>query len=194
MSSLDEAEVLVRSQLTPNPHAVKFIVNQTLKQSGKVTYRGLEEAAGVTLAEDIFNLENIVQIFLFQNTMTVTHNGEWDNTDLKTFVEPIIKTRTPEHDSNFKTPDELAAEKKVKDRDNYSPERKEIEEILDRTIRPGLQADGGDLEVTEYKHPELYITFEGACGSCPSSVMGTLQAIQGILQNEFHEDIQVIPE
>lgn len=194
MSSIDENEVLVRSQLTPNPHAVKFIVNQTLKKIGKVTYRGLEESSGVALAEDIFNLENVVQIFLFQNTMTVTHNGEWDNTELKAFVEPIIKIRAAEHNPNFKTPDELAAEKKLKDRDNFSPERKEIESILDRTIRPGLQADGGDLEVTEYKHPELYITFEGACGSCPSSVMGTLQAIQGILQNEFHEDIQVIPE
>ena len=189
-----EDEILVRSQLTPNPHAVKFIVNKPLKRTGKVTYRALSEAEGVELVENIFNLENIVQIFLFQNTMTVTHNGEWDNDELKSFIEPLIKAKASTHDSNFKTPDEILADKKKKDRDNFSPARKEIEHILDRTIRPGLQADGGDLEVTEYKHPELYITFEGACGSCPSAVMGTLQAIQGILQNEFHEDIQVIPE
>lgn len=191
---MSTAEVMIRSQKTPNPHAMKFIINQPLKRTGKVTYRSAEEASGLSIVEDIFNLENIVQVFLFQNTMTVTHNGEWDGDELKGFVEPIVKTRFPEHNPNFKTPEELAAEVKIKKRDDLSPERKEIEEILDRTIRPGLQADGGDLEVTEYKHPELYITFEGACGSCPSSVMGTLQAIQSILQNEYHEDIQVIPE
>jgi Fe-S cluster biogenesis protein NfuA len=191
---ISSEDVLVRSQLTPNPHAVKFIVNHPLKKTGKVTYRNLDEASGVTLVEDIFNLENVVQVFLFQNSLTVTHNGEWDNTELKNFVEPIIKSRLPIHNPSFQTPDEIEAQNKLKKRDELSPERKEIEEILDRTIRPGLQADGGDLEVTEYKHPELYISFEGACGSCPSSVMGTLQAIQSILQNEFHEEIQVIPE
>ena len=187
-------EVLIRAQRTPNPHAMKFITNQPLKRTGKVTYRSLEEANELPIVEDIFNLENIVQVFLYQNTMTVTHNGEWDNDDLKGFVEPIIKKRFSEHNPDFQTPEEIAAKNKLKERDHFSPERREIEEILDRTIRPGLRADGGDLEVTEYTHPELYITFEGACGSCPSSLMGTLQAIQGILQNEFHEEIQVIPE
>jgi len=191
---ISSEDVLVRSQLTPNPHALKFIVNHPLKKTGKVTYRNIDEASGVILVEDIFNLENIVQAFLFQNTLTVSHNGEWDNSELKNFIEPIIKTRMPIHNPSFQTPDEKAALDKLKKREDYSPERQEIEKILDKTIRPGLQADGGDLEVVEYKHPELYISFEGACGSCPSSVMGTLQAIQGILQNEFHEDIQVIPE
>jgi len=189
-----ETEVMVRAQRTPNPHAMKFIVNQPLKKNGKVTYRTLEEASGVVLVESVFNLENIVQIFLFQNSMTVTHNGEWDNDELKAFVEPLIKTKFVDHNPNFKTPEEMALEEKKKERNSFSPERQEIEEILDRTIRPGLQSDGGDLEVTDYSHPELYIRFEGACGSCPSSVMGTLQAIQSIMQNEFHEDIQVIPE
>lgn len=194
MNHISSEDVLVRAQLTPNPHALKFIVNHPLKKTGKVTYRTLGEAEGIILVEDVFNLENIVQIFLFQNTITITHNGEWDNSELRTFVEPIIKTRLPIHNPSFQTPDERAADDKIKKREDLSPELQEIEKILDKTIRPGLQADGGDLTVTEYKHPELFISFEGACGSCPSSLMGTLQAIQGILQNEFHEEIQVIPE
>ncbi len=194
MNPISSDNVLVRSQLTPNPHALKFIANHPLKKEGKVTYRNLTEAINVTLVEDIFNLENIAQVFLFQNTLTVTHNGQWDNTELKNFIEPIIKTRLPLHNPSFQTPEEIIAHKKLKNRKNLSSKRQEIEEILDRTIRPGLQADGGDLEVIEYKHPKIFISFEGACGSCPSSVMGTLQAIQSILQNEFNKNIQVIPE
>jgi len=81
-------EVMIRAQRTPNPHAMKFIINQPLKKSGKVTYRSHDEAAGVAMVEDIFNLENIVQVFLFQNTMTVTHNGEWDGMNSKVLSSP----------------------------------------------------------------------------------------------------------
>ncbi len=187
-------DVLIRSQLTPNPRALKFVINHPVKRSGKVNYRNKEEAQGITLVESIFDLENVVQVFLFQNTITVTHNGSWDNEELRDQVEPVVKTRLPIHDPGFLTPLEKEAIAKKKKKENLPPELKEIEEILDRTIRPGLQADGGDLEVIEYKHPELFVSFEGACGSCPSSVMGTLQAIQSIMQAEFREDVQVIPE
>jgi len=191
---LTTEEVKVRPQPTPNPHAIKFIINQPVKLEGKVSYRSLEEAKHVTIAESVFALDNISQVFLFQNTMTVTHNGNWDNEDLKTFVVPIIKNKLPLHDPSFKTTEELKEEEKKAERNNLSPDLQEIESILDRTIRPGLRADGGDIEVNDYDHPELYVTFQGACGNCPSSTMGTLQAIQSIMANEFKEDIQVIPE
>ena len=187
-------DVKVRPQPTPNPHAIKFIINKAVKLEGKVSYRTIEEANNVPMVESVFNLENISQIFLFQNTMTVTHNGNWDNEELKSFVVPIIKSKLPDHDPSFKTPDELKEEQKKAKRKEMSPELQKIETILDRTIRPGLRADGGDIEVNDYTHPELYVTFQGACGSCPSSLMGTLQAIQGILAQEFKEDIEVIPE
>ena len=61
----------------------------------------------------------------------------------------------------------------------------QIEEILDRTIRPGLQADGGDIDVVSFADNELRILYQGACGGCPSSMMGTLDAIQGILREEL---------
>lgn len=187
-------DVKVRPQPTPNPHAVKFIINKPVKIEGKVSYRTAEEAKHVPLAMSVFDLDNISQVFLFQNTMTVTHNGDWENEELKSFIVPIIKAKLPLHDPSFKTADELLEEEKKANRKALSPELQEIEAILDRTIRPGLRADGGDIEVNDYNHPELYVTFQGACGSCPSSLMGTLQAIQGIMAQEFKEDIEVIPE
>ena len=66
--------------------------------------------------------------------------------------------------------------------------------MLDRTIRPGLQADGGDVEVVSYKDDTISILYQGACGGCPSAMMGTLDAIQGILQQELGKpDLKVRP-
>jgi Fe-S cluster biogenesis protein NfuA len=59
-------------------------------------------------------------------------------------------------------------------------------------VRPGLQADGGDLEVLELDGNILTIRYQGACGGCPSAMMGTLQAIESILREEFNPYLEVV--
>ena len=78
-------------------------------------------------------------------------------------------------------------------RQNLSPELQKIEEILDRTIRPGLQGDGGDIEIIKFEENKVYVMYQGACGTCPSSTTGTLMAIEGILKDEYDPAIEVIP-
>jgi len=56
-----------------------------------------------------------------------------------------------------------------------------------------LQGDGGDIEVVNLEGKKLYVHYEGACGTCPSSTSGTLMAIEGILRDEFVPDLEVIP-
>ena len=51
---------------------------------------------------------------------------------------------------------------------------------------------GGDLQCVSYKDNVLVIQYQGACGSCPSSQSGTLQAIQGILRAEYNPKIEVL--
>ena len=51
-------------------------------------------------------------------------------------------------------------------------------DLLDARIRPSLQADGGDLHVVGLAGNFLSIHYQGACGSCPSSISGTLAAIE----------------
>jgi Fe-S cluster biogenesis protein NfuA len=78
-------------------------------------------------------------------------------------------------------------------RANLPPEVQRIEEILDETVRPGLQGDGGDLDVVKYEDNKLYVFYQGACGTCPSATSGTLMAIEGILRDQFNPTIEVIP-
>lgn len=181
-------DVMVRTLPTPNPSAMKFILNAPLKTTGKATFYNKEEALGLPLVESIFILPDVLQVHIFENVMTVTFV---EGTPLEALVEEVVsvlKTRMSIHDPNFKMPDEKEIKK---NRENLTPELQQIEEILDRTIRPGLQADGGDLEILSYKENALTINYQGACGTCPSSMYGTLDAIQSILQEEFNPQIRV---
>jgi Fe-S cluster biogenesis protein NfuA len=182
-----ENEVMIRVLPTPNPNAIKFVVNRTLKNTGKATFTKPSEAYGIMLAEEIFHIEGVRQLHFFENVLTVTHAEEIDPEKLKADVSAVIQSRIVVHDPSFLTEEEG---KKV-DRSNLSPEIQKIEEILDRTVRTYLQGDGGDIQVLTYQNHILDLKYEGACGTCPSSSAGTLDAIHGILQEQFDPLIEI---
>ncbi len=182
-------DILVRTQATPNPLAIKFVMNAPVKIEGKATFAKAEEAQGLRLAEDLFLVSGVDQLHMFENVITVTYASDADRNKLIEDVTSVIQSRLPVHDANFTLANE---EKKKKKREARSPEIDQIEEILDRTIRPGLQADGGDIEIVDFKDNVVTISYEGACGSCPSSMYGTLDAIYSILRSEFHPELDIM--
>jgi Fe-S cluster biogenesis protein NfuA len=66
-----------------------------------------------------------------------------------------------------------------------------INALLDDRVRPALAGDGGGLQVMGLEGKTLFIRYQGACGSCPSSSAGTLMAIQRLLQAEIDEELVV---
>lgn len=185
--------IKIKIQQTPNPNARKFITSMDLKREGKISYTDEHECAHVPLAAALLRLANVTQVHLFENVATITQNGGSDWDILEAAVTNVLETLVPSHDSGFE--DALAgasAAKTAQDRALLPPDVVTIEEILDRTIRPGLQADGGDVEVLELEGNILTIRYQGACGGCPSSMMGTLQAIEGILRTEYNPYLEVV--
>lgn len=183
-------EIQVRTQRTPNPNAMKFIVDRSVKTEGKVSYQEMDECEHVPLATALLRLANVTQVHLFENVVTVTQNGASDWKILSDSVQWILKEYLPQHDPGFA--DSVEKKKPRREPATMSPDLIIIEEILDRTVRPGLQADGGDLEILELEGNILTIRYEGACGGCPSAMMGTLQAIEGILRSEFNPYLEVV--
>ena len=178
----DEIKILI--QPTPNPAARKFVCNRDVKSEGKVSFSEMDQLEHIKLAREIFMLTNVTQVHFFENVITVTQNGlsEWEG--LAGRVMATIRQYLPDHDPSFMTAEE-------KRRESLPPELQEIDAILERTIRPGLQGDGGDVQVMELEGNSLAIHYEGACGSCPSSAMGTLDAIRHILREEYHPELEV---
>lgn len=189
--TLETQDLLIRTLPTPNPFALKFVMNAPLKEEGKATFNSPAECEELPLVRDLFAIEGVRQVHLFQNTLTVTHSGELDNDQMGEQVESVLRTRYPIHNPQFGEP---AKPVRTYTSAHSDPALIQIEEILDRTIRPGLQADGGDIEVLSLEGNELRILYQGACGGCPSAMMGTLDAIQGILRHELgNEELSVIP-
>jgi Fe-S cluster biogenesis protein NfuA len=181
-------DVLIRVQATPNPNAWKFVLDRPVLLEGKATYSNEQEAYGNRLALDLLALDGVKQLHFFQNVVTVTHRIDSDPDEIQKQVCAVIQTRLPVHNPSFGISQGMLELRK-----NLPEDVQAIEAILDRTIRPGLQGDGGDLEVVKYEENKLYVSYQGACGTCPSATTGTLMAIEGILRDEFNPQIEVIP-
>jgi Fe-S cluster biogenesis protein NfuA len=181
-------DVLIRIQATPNPNAWKFVLDRPVLTEGKATYTNIQEADQSLLASALFQVDGVRQVHFFQNVITVTHSFDSDPEEIQKNACSVIQTRMPAHNPNVTIQDE----KKMR-RASLSPELQQIEEILDQTVRPGLQGDGGDIEVVKYDENKLYVFYQGACGTCPSATSGTLMAIEGILRDQYNPSIEVIP-
>lgn len=178
----------IHVQETPNPNAVKFISFYTVKSHGKSNYRAAEEAEHVPVAREIFAVGGVEQIYLFDNYITVTKRSELPlGRALQEHPRPApdraARARPRLHRPRAAGLGEPSGE---------DPEILAIEEILDRTVKPYLAADGGGIEVIERQGDKIFIKYQGACGTCPSSIGGTLIAIRDVLRDELGPDIEVI--
>jgi Fe-S cluster biogenesis protein NfuA len=178
----------IHVQETPNPNAVEFISFYTVKSHGKSNYRSAEEGEHVPVAREIFAVGGIEQIYLFDNYITVTKRSDLPWGELSKSILDLLQISLPVHDPDFTDPEPPASENQVE----KTPEILAIEEILDRTVKPYLAADGGGIEVVERQGDKIFIKYQGACGTCPSSVGGTLIAIRDVLRDELGPDIEVI--
>ena len=177
-----------RIQSTPNPRARKYVLDCTVKAEGKVSYQEAGECEHVPLAASLLQVPAITQVHFFANVLTVTQDGSFDWGNLDHLVQNLVNEKIIDHDIHFQ--DHLDKPRTVKA--DLSPDLAKIDGILDRTIRPGLQMDGGDIEVVEFSDNILTVRYMGACGGCPSAMLGTLEAIKEILREEFHAELEIV--
>jgi Fe-S cluster biogenesis protein NfuA len=66
--------------------------------------------------------------------------------------------------------------------------RTKIEAVLDREIRPGLRADGGDIELVDIDDDNIVqVRMRGACQGCPSSTMTLTMGVEAALKAQIPE-------
>ena len=179
-------------QETPNPNAVKFILKEPVSHGTSHSFKQREDAAGNKLAESLFAIESVVSVFYMDKMITVekTDEAEWD--DILPDLAVPIRAAESVGVSNGNGKAAAAVGGAIAAAASDDPKLAEIEAILDERIRPYLAGDGGWLEIIELAGNTLKIRYEGACGSCPSSLTGTLMAIENMIKDEIDPEIEVI--
>jgi len=180
-------------EYTPNPNAVKFILDEPLTPFGVVgEFHSKEQAESVPFAKALFEVEHVTSVFYTHTWVTITQSGEASWHELLREVAIPIRdaSREDAHLGESILSDHPPVEGEGVGLDDARIPL--IQEILDDHIMPFLASDGGGLEIKGLVNNQLMIRYQGACGTCPSSSMGTLMAIENLIQMEVDPDLEVI--
>ncbi len=170
--------------LTPNPHALKFILNQKLLNYETRQYPDKDSAKDDPFASGIFELDGVVSVFYMDKFVTIEKSPEANWGQIQRPFIDFLKTFDPELVPKEKITAPTAEEE--------NELLTKINQLLDQKVRPALAGDGGGLQVLGVEGFTVKIRYQGACGSCPSSITGTLMAIEGLLRRDVNPSIQVI--
>ena len=170
--------------LTPNPQALKFILNEKILNKVTRSFQNKEEAEIDPLAKGVFELEGVVSVFYMDRFITIEKEPDvsWGKIQMPfvNFIKNFDVTLIPKE------------EHQTGSNENDTETLKVINDLLDKRVRPALAGDGGGLEVLDLQDKTLTIRYQGACGTCPSAIQGTLVAIENLLKREVDPSMEVI--
>jgi Fe-S cluster biogenesis protein NfuA len=174
---------------TPNPNALKYILKEPLTWGIARSYDNVAQAADDPLASALFAIEHVTNVFYVDHWITVTQDGQADWQELKRKIAEPIRS-APAADERSAQIAAAAAQPATEMSDEDRARLDRINDLLDEEIRPYLQGDGGDVYVVSLEGNKLTVHYQGACGSCPSSLSGTLAGIENLLKS-IEPDIEV---
>ncbi len=184
---------LAHVQPTPNPNAFKFHTGEPLLADGaSISIPTPEAAESLPIAKALFAQGDVTAVLLAEDFVSVsgTPDAQWQQ------IRAIAEEEIPRLDLDVL--ETLAASQKAfaaeeKARRPVSDLEQKIEEAMDTYIRPALAGDGGGVEIVGLEGKTLQIRYQGACGSCPTSTMNTLAAIENLLRDQVDPDLVLEP-
>jgi Fe-S cluster biogenesis protein NfuA len=181
--------VLILTEPTPNPDALKFIPETPLTAGATYAFErdGFDPAAS-PLARRLFAIPQVARVFIAGDFLTITRaprGGSWAGLRCEAMAaiaehlaggEPAVAEAPPP--SSDPLHDQVEAE---------------IRQVLADYVKPGVSRDGGEVLFERFDHDEgvLWIRMQGACGGCPSSRLTLKAGVETIVRRYVPEVVRV---
>lgn len=185
--------ITVYGETTPNPSALKFVVNKMLTKT-TVEFKNIDEAAASPLAQELFKFPYVKEIFIDENYISVTKYAvsEWQEItlELRTFIKQFIENGGTVLDESLIVAHKELENTKTENFDNLDITSQQIINILEEYVKPAVQADGGNIAFESYDEATktAKVILQGACSGCPSSTFTLKSGIENMLKSMLNDD------
>lgn len=181
--------LFIETQDTPNPNSIKFIPGVQVLETGTRNFPTPASAIGSPLARLLFRVQGVSSVFFGPDFITITKSEDEEVTWGE--VKPLIFATLMDFFSSNQPIilDESLNSQAIGQAASEEPEEIDetvamIKELLDTRIRPTVQEDGGDVQFVSFD-PETGIVglkLQGACSTCPSSLVTLKNGIENMIQ------------
>jgi Fe-S cluster biogenesis protein NfuA len=183
--------MLIQTETTPNPAALKFLPGQRVMESGTRDFAAPEEAEASPLAEALFSIGDVEGVFFGRDFISVTAAPGVEWRDLKPQVLSVLLDHFASGAPLFRPGSAgaiaVAAEPDFADAPEDADVIAQIRELIETRVRPAVAQDGGDIVYRGFQKGVVYLALHGACSGCPSSTMTLKQGIESLLKHYVPE-------
>ena len=183
--------MLIQTETTPNPAALKFLPGQTVMTAGTRDFATPEDAEASPLAHALFSIGDVEGVFFGRDFISVTAAPGVEWRELKPQVLGVLLDHfssgaplfNPGSAAGISVPLADAIEEDPADAEIVA----QIRELIDTRVRPAVAQDGGDIVYRGFQKGTVYLALHGACSGCPSSTMTLKNGIEGLLKHYVPE-------
>lgn len=186
----DGKHVEIRLDFTPNPNALKYVLDENvLMERGSASFSDKAAAESSPLAKRLMAIPGVAALMIGYNFVSVTRSeeGDWEVIDMK--VREALKDHV---NSGEPAVSPLSLETKSSLTGTETEVERKIKEVLDRDIRPAVAMDGGDVVFEKFEDGTVYLYMQGSCSGCPSSSMTLKMGIETRLKSAVPEVREVV--
>ena len=186
------ATQLIEFERTPNPNALRVLPGTTLWDRGPpIELHAGEDAAGVPLAQELLEIEGVASVMIGGDFVTILRSStafDWSELRpqiLAVIADFVLAGRSPVATAQFLRP---------ADSEDQDMIVRQIEEVLERFVRPQLARDGGDATFVAFDAATgvAEIRMGGACGGCPSGLSTLKFGIEKTIKHYIPEVAKVV--
>lgn len=177
--------MFIQTEETPNPLTLKYSPGRVVMEQGTLAFTSADAAWRSPLAESLFHVAGVCEVFFGQDFISVTKAPEHDWDLLKPQVLGSIMEYFMENETVI-----IRQEEKTENKSNneeLSDVVKEIKELIETRIRPAVAQDGGDITFERFVNGVVYLKMHGACSGCPSSSVTLKNGVENMLRHYVPE-------
>lgn len=182
--------MLILTEATPNPDALKFLVRLAGARGAQSLDNDPATTARSPLAARLFAIPGVKRCLLAEDFLTVQREAKgpaWSELKAQVLLALADHLSSGEPALVGDAPAEAVSDDEIVG---------EIQTVLGLYIRPGVAQDGGDIVLERFDAATgvLWIRMLGACGGCPSSRMTLKARVEQVVKRYVPEVTRVEEE
>ncbi len=195
--TMGKKAISVYGEMTPNPSALKFVVNIMLTKTS-ADFKSIDDTAASPLAKVLFNFPYVKEIYIHENYVSITKYDiyEWSDItlEIRTFIKEFLENGGVAIDEALIVATPEQQKQQITNFDTLDTTSQKIINILEEYVKPAVAADGGNILFQSYDPVEkrVKVVMQGACNGCPSSTFTLKSGIENMLKDMLNDnDIKV---
>ena len=175
--------VTVYAESTPNPNAMKFVINKKIVDN-VFEFKSIDETIDSPLAKSLFGFDFVKEVFFDFNFVSLIqqqgNNLDENVMDIREFIRSFIQDN-----NTIVFEDRINNNVKTNSKVEFDDISKEIIKIIDENIKPAVASDGGNILFESYDKntQKVNVILQGACSGCPSSTVTLKSGIETMLKD-----------